>query len=184
MKVRNKLTGEESHVCNNDSGILMLLKQGFIEVVDATPDPKTRDVVNTGRGIFPAMEPPKPVATEWGVGFTTHKGAHLHAITGRCNGCQRSYVYDGSPERVGAFVHCGKSERVPKHVMIAYAKGYKGNFFSNGGSMSVYVSAARQKNEPNEHPLPSEPIGADSRLTVAEIAALFANYDDEQKQNG
>ena len=155
MKVRNVVTKEETHVCNNDPAILKMIKLGLLQIVDATPDYRTGDVIDTGRGIFPAMAPPKTAQTTWGVGFTNRFKERVHAITATCSSCGQHMFHDGLPEKCPVFVHCGTSERAPQHVVVEYAKGWKKWRTPNTGpgTFAEFFNILRQKNEEPEHPL-------------------------------
>jgi hypothetical protein len=76
MQVRNKITGDTTHVKNNDATIQALIKLGILEVVDASPAPGEWVRAQNG-AMIPASEP-APVP-QWTVS-TIQFGVNPEAI--------------------------------------------------------------------------------------------------------
>jgi hypothetical protein len=111
MRVKNKLTGNTSHVKNNDRDTLFGIKMGLLEVVDSTPDYKTGDVVHVpGRGVFPAMQP-ADLTPRWSV--TENRAGNYQITLTRGNTVLR---FDGYPKDAA---NCFDIP-TPKHILADY----------------------------------------------------------------
>lgn len=111
MQVKNKLTGHVSHVRNNDRDTLFGIKMGLLEIVDATPDHKTGDVIHVpGVGIFPAMQP-SDLTPRWAV--QANAGGNYQITLTRGSTVLR---FDGYPNEAA---NCFDIP-TPKHILADY----------------------------------------------------------------
>lgn len=147
MQVKNKLTGDTTHVKNNDATIQALIKLGILVVVDDTPAPG--EWVRTQNGaVIPAGEAapvPRWYVGTMSAGSTDNLGRAMDAVKIPCVvfevGTTIFERFCGTPENLKDG-HAFGRRTVPANIIEAYEKAHAAHYKTSTKEMFKAVVKA------------------------------------------